>query len=275
MTAPGTALPTAVIKLGGRALEEEELRAIFAGELASLAGAWRVIVVHGGGAEVTAMSLRLGHEPRFHDGIRLTTEAEMEVVDMVLAGSANKRLVRALSAAGVRAAGICGSDGPTLEARPEAVPAGTRTGRIEGVETRLLTTLMDAGYVPVVSPVCDDGAGGGINVNADTVAFRVATAIGAAALLFISDIDGVLKDGAVLRRLGPAAADREIEAGTITDGMIPKIRSSVAAVAAGVGRVHIGDYDAEGALNALLDGTRGTVLHAAADAGTPSHRIAQ
>ena len=275
MTDADTPTPTAVIKLGGRALEQATLRGVFAAELASLAGAWRVIVVHGGGAEVTAMSRRLGHEPRFHEGIRLTTADEMEVVDMVLAGSANKRLVRALSAAGVRSVGICGSDGPTLAARPEAVPAGTRTGRIEGVDTRLVATLTDAGYVPVVSPVCDDGAGGGVNVNADTVAFRVATAIDADALLFISDIDGVHKDGAVMPRLSPAEADGEIEAGTITDGMIPKIRSSVAAVAAGVGRVHIGDYDAEGALHALLDGTRGTVLHAAADAGSPSHRIAQ
>ena len=262
---------SAVIKLGGRALEEAALRGVFAAELASLAGTWRVIVVHGGGAEVTAMSRRLGHEPRFHEGIRLTTAAEMEVVDMVLAGSANKRLVRALSAAGVRAVGICGSDGPTLTARSEAVPAGTRTGRIEAVDTRLLATLTDAGYVPVVSPVCDDGAGGGINVNADTVAFRVATAIDADALLFISDIGGVHKDGAVMPRLSPAEANDEIEAGTITDGMIPKIRSSIAAVVAGVGRVHIGDYDAKGALHALLDGTRGTMLQVPADAGTPSH----
>jgi len=271
MTGTGTPAPTALIKLGGRALEDAALRGVFATELASLAGAWRVIVVHGGGAEVTEMSRRLGHEPRFHEGIRLTTAAEMEVVDMVLAGSANKRLVRALSAAGVRAVGICGSDGPTLAARPEAVPAGTRTGRIDGVDTNLLATLTAAGYVPVVSPVCDDGAGGGINVNADTVAFRVATAIDADALLFISDIDGVHKDGAVLPELGPAEAYREIGAGTITGGMIPKIRSSVAAVAAGVGRVHIGDYDAAGALRALLDGTRGTVLRTRAGAAAGSH----
>lgn len=260
MTGAGARAPTAVIKLGGRALEEAALRSVFATELRSLAGSWRVIVVHGGGAEVTAMSRRLGHEPRFHAGIRLTTVAEMEVVDMVLAGSANKRLVRALSAAGVRAVGICGSDGPTLAARPEAAPAGTRTGRIEGVDTRLLATLIDAGYVPVVSPVCDDGTGGGVNVNADTAAFQVATSIDADALLFISDVDGVRKDGAVLRRLDPAAADGEIASGTITGGMVPKIRSSIAAVAAGVGRVHVGDYDAAGALRELLDGARGTVI---------------
>lgn len=266
MTGAGPRAPTAVIKLGGRALEEAALRSVFAAELRSLAGSWRVIVVHGGGAEVTAMSRRLGHAPRFHAGIRLTTAAEMEVVDMVLAGSANKRLVRALSAAGVRAVGICGSDGPTLAARPEAAPAGTRTGRIEGVDTRLLATLIDAGYVPVVSPVCDDGAGGGVNVNADTAALRVATAIDAGALLFISDVDGVRKDGAVLRRLDPAAADGEIAAGTITGGMVPKIRSSIAAVAAGVGRVHVGDYDATGALRELLDGARGTVIAAPAAA---------
>ncbi|MDE0222212.1 MAG: acetylglutamate kinase [Spirochaetaceae bacterium] len=279
MTGRGTSARTAVIKLGGRALEEAALRGVFVAELASLAGGghagagqagtWRVIVVHGGGAEVTAMSRRLGHEPRFHEGIRLTTADEMEVVDMVLAGSANKRLVRALSAAGVSAVGICGSDGPTLAAQPEAVPPGTRTGRIDSVDTLLLATLTDAGFVPVVSPVCDDGAGGGINVNADTVAFRVATALDADALLFISDIDGVLKEGTVVRRLDPASADAEIEAGTITDGMIPKIRSSVAAVTAGVGRVHIGDYGAAGALRALLDGARGTVIAAAAD-GAPS-----
>ena len=269
MTGRGASVPTAVIKLGGRALEEAALRGVFAAELASLAGSWRVIVVHGGGAEVTAMSRRLGHEPRFHEGIRLTTAEEMEVVDMVLAGSANKRLVRALSAAGVSAVGICGSDGPTLAAQPEPVPPGTRTGRIDRVDSRLLATLTGAGFVPVVSPVCDDGVGGGINVNADTVAFRVATALDADALLFISDTDGVLKEGTVLRRLDPASADAEIEAGTITDGMIPKIRSSVAAVTAGVGRVHIGDYGGAGALRALLDGARGTVIAAAGD-GAPS-----
>lgn len=266
MTGAGPHPPAAVIKLGGRALDQAALRAVFAAELGSLAGAWRVIVVHGGGAEVTAVSRRLGHEPRFRDGIRLTTAEEMEVVDMVLAGSANKRLVRTLTAAGVRAVGICGSDGPTLTARPEAAPPGTRTGRIDGVDTGLLTTLIAAGYVPVVSPVCDDGAGGGVNVNADTAALRVATAIDADALLFISDVDGVRKDGAVLRRLDPAAADAEIGAGTITGGMVPKIESSVAAVAAGVGRVHVGDYGAAGHLRALLDGAQGTVITAPAAA---------
>ena len=255
-----SAVLLAVIKLGGRALEEASLSNVFASELTSLVEEWQVIVVHGGGTEVTNMSRRLGHDPCFHDGIRLTTSAEMEVVDMVLAGSANKRLVRTLSAAGVRAVGISGSDGPTLLAQPEVVPTGTRTGRINDVDPHLITTLISAGYVPVISPVCDDGAGGGININADTVAFRVATAIDADILLFISDIDGVQKNGQVLPELGPVEAYREIEEGTITGGMIPKIKSSVAAVDAGVGRVHIGDYDEEGALYALLNGTRGTVL---------------
>ena len=274
--APSPGGPTAVVKLGGRALEHEPLRRTFAAELSALATDWRLIVVHGGGPEVTAVSRRLGHSPRFQDGIRITSSDEMEVVDMVLAGSANKRLVRALSAHGVHAVGICGSDGPTLAARPQAVPAGTRTGRIDAVDTRLLATLMDAGYVPVVSPVCDDGAGGGVNINADTVAFWLATAIDAAALLFISDIDGVRKNGAVLPRLSSAEADAEIAAGTITDGMIPKIRSSIAAVAAGVDRVHIGSYAEEGALRALLDGTHGTVLAGhGAEAKSPSHKIAE
>lgn len=275
-TSSVVATPTAVIKLGGRALEEESLRGTFASELRSLIWTWQPIVVHGGGSEVSSVSRLLGHEPRFQDGIRITSAEEMEVVDMVLAGSANKRLVRTLCASGLSAVGLCGSDGPTLVARPEAVPPGTRTGRIEGVDTRLLATLMAAGFVPVVSPVCDDGAGGGVNINADTVALRVATALDAAALLFISDIDGVRKDGEVLPRLGPAEADEEIEAGTITDGMIPKIRSSIAAVAAGVGRVHIGDYGGAGALRRLLDGRRGTVLSGDGLLSTSSsHRISE
>lgn len=259
-TSSAKTVPMAIIKLGGSALEQESLRRIFATELRSLIGIWQPILVHGGGPEVTAMSRRLGHSTCFQDGIRITSAEEMEVVDMVLAGSANKRLVRALCSAGVRAVGLCGSDGPTLIAQPETVPSGTRTGEIRSVDTRLLFTLMAAGFVPVVSPVCDDGAGGGVNINADTVAFQLATAIDAATLLFISDIDGVRKDGAVLPRLGTVEADEEIAAGTITDGMIPKIRSSIAAVAAGVGCVHIGNYSGSGALRKLFDGMQGTVL---------------
>lgn len=253
-------VPTAVIKIGGRTLEEESLRATFAADICSLTAGWRLIMVHGGGPEVSALSKRLSYIPRFQEGIRITSPEEMEVVDMVLAGSANKRLVRVLSAAGVHAVGICGSDGPTIVSQLEESPAGTRTGTVKAVDTHLLSVLMATGFVPVVSPVCDDGAGAGVNVNADTVACQLATAIETDILVFISDIDGVRKSGAVLPYLGSVEAESEIVSGTITDGMIPKIRSSIAAVEAGVGRVHIGDYTGSGALQELLDGKRGTIL---------------
>lgn len=250
----------AVIKIGGTALEDVAIRREFAVELHEVRRDWQVVVVHGGAAELSRVSRSLGHEPRIENGIRLTTAEEMMVADMVLAGSANKRLVRALAAAGVPAVGICGSDGRTFTGSAEELPAGTRTGRIESADPRLLRALLAEDFVPVVSSVSDDGVGGGLNVNADPAAVAVAVAVAARTLVFVSDTDGVRKRGAVIQVLHAASVEAEIAIGTITDGMIPKIRSSVAAVHDGVGSVQIGSYERTGSLHALLTGGTGTTI---------------
>jgi acetylglutamate kinase len=216
--------------------------------------------VHGGGAEVTALAERLGISSEFADGVRMTGEKEMDVVDMVLAGLINKRIARRFQAAGVKAAGICASDGGLLRGTPVLRPDGSpsRTGRVVARDGAFLEHLLTGSYLAVVASTFTDGDGGGLNLNADDAALEIATMLSAEALLFLSDVPGILRGTEAIDRLRPAEVEEEIAAGVISGGMIPKVRSSVAALHAGVGTVIIGSYTEDASLNRILAGHSGT-----------------
>ena len=241
------------IKFGARALEAPRTVAEIATELGQLQTEYRCVVIHGGGAEVTKLSETFGITPQFRDGIRLTTADDMHIVDMVLAGSVNTSLVRAL---GKRAVGLSGCDGAIFIG--ERISKDSHTGRVVDTDPRLLDTLTDGGWIPVISSVSVDTEGTALNINADDAALAIAESIPAESLIFISDIPGILEDGVVVRSMTPDESEDAIARGVITEGMIPKVRASAGALRAGVGSVSIGSFDAAGDIKALADGTKGT-----------------
>ena len=252
-----------LVKIGGKAAEKESSLAGLADEMRSLSRSCRFLLVHGGGAEVTALSRKLGIESIFANGLRQTSAAEMDIVDMVLAGKVNKQLVRLLRARGMDAVGLSGSDGGILTGRSTGVlPDGSksRTAEVERVDGRLLGILLDNGFLPVISSSSMDGTGMGLNVNADTAAFSIAVHLSCQALVFLSDIPGIIADGGVLSRLSAAEAGKLSDAGVITGGMLPKVSASLDALRRGVHTVIIGQYEEPGSLERLLDGKQGTTI---------------
>jgi acetylglutamate kinase len=255
--------PVVLLKIGGRMAEEEASLRELALDLKDLlqAGSYPVLV-HGGGAEVSRISRELGIEPLFHEGVRVTSPEEMGIVEMILCGRVGKRLVRLFQSCGLAAVGLSGADGRIFTGRPlgRILERETRTGNVERVEPGLLKVLLEAGYLPVLSSTTADESGAGVNINADTVAFELACALGSSSLLFLSDIPGVLSGGKVLARLDRAGAHGAIRDGTITGGMIPKATAALEALKKGVGRVVIGQYGGRGSLSALLEGGLGTTF---------------
>jgi acetylglutamate kinase len=229
-----------VLKVGGNEVDEPAWVARFARAVADRGG--RLVVVHGGGKEVSTLQRRLGAEPEWRDGLRVTSDEAMRVVAMVLSGIVNKRLAAALVTAGVDAVGISGEDGGLLRARLAAGGSMGRTGEIEAVRADLLHVFLGHGVVPVVSPVSRGADGGALNVNADDAAAAVAAALGAAELLFVSNVAGVLDDGDVLESVDADEVEALIADGTAQGGMAPKLRAAARAAAA-VGRVRIGGLE--------------------------------
>jgi acetylglutamate kinase len=224
---------TRVYKLGGPALENPGLLAPLAAELRAAGG--QAVVVHGGGRHVDRLLRALDIESRFVDGRRATSPAAMEVVEMVLSGVVNKALAAGLTAAGVPAVGISGRDASLMAAGLQ--PDLGRVGNPLHVDVTVLRTLWQAGLLPVVSPVSNGPAGESVNVNADEAALALALAVGAAALVYLSDADGVLVDGAPVDVLAAAEARRLVDDGTITGGMSLKVRVALAAAGAGIPEV--------------------------------------
>jgi acetylglutamate kinase len=248
-----------VLKLGGAASLAGQLDVLI-GEVASLDS--KVLLIHGGGAEVSALSTRLGIEPIFVNGIRMTTDEEIDVVEMVLSGLVNKRIVRRFAAAGVQAVGISGADASIVTAEPIKDESGrpTRTARVATINTDLIEHLWAAGYVPVLSSPGSDNESRAVNVNADDVAFAIAQALKADALVFLSDVPGVLVDESPVRRLTPREVEKLIAGSHITGGMVPKVGNAVTAVRGGVNRVVIGMYGSDGDLGKLLAEELGTSI---------------
>ena len=232
---------TRVLKIGGRAQSDAALpTAIFD---ASMRGP--IVVVHGGGDEVSALQRRLGMTPQFHGGRRVTTTEDLEVVQMVLSGSANKRLVAALVHHGVRAVGISGEDDGILRARATSRETLGEVGEPSRVDARLIEVLIGAGYVPVISPLGrDDDSGSTLNVNGDDAATAIAIAIGAHELVLVADVPGVIADGVVVPELDVEQAAALIDNGTARAGMAAKLQAARRAVELGVARVRIGNIEA-------------------------------
>jgi acetylglutamate kinase len=229
-------LAVRVIKLGGNELD----RPGWLTEAATaLAAAVPMVVVHGGGAAVNAMSQRLGLPVDKRDGLRVTTPEIAAVVEMVLSGPVNRAVVTALRAAGVDAIGLAGADGGLLTAEPAPGNLG-QVGRITSVRTGLLHSLLLAGLTPVVAPVAPGADGTVFNVNADDAAAAVAGALRATELLQISDVPGVLVDGAVAPSLALAEVETLIARGVVSGGMAAKLRAAAAALAQGARAVRIG-----------------------------------
>lgn len=220
-----------VVKIGGAAAGDE---AGALDDVAALAGSGEpVVLVHGGGPLTSEWSRRLGLEPRFEGGLRVTDEATRDVALAVMAGLTNKRLVAALAARGASAVGISGADGGLLEVRRADSSLGL-VGEVAAVRPRVLEALLAAGHLPVVAPAAIDPAGELVNVNADAIAGALAAALRASLLVLVTDVDGV-RDGRgdVIRALDPERAANLVGQGVVSGGMLPKVDACLVASASG------------------------------------------
>lgn len=241
---------TVVVKVGGAALDQLPLRERFAEDVVLLT--WvgiRVVVVHGGGVQISSMLERLGIEPQFSGGQRVTDAATLEVVEMVLGGVLNKELVRLVQRLGGRAVGLTGKDGGLLTARrTDATSALGLVGEVVAVDPAVIERLQPE-FIPIVAPIAAGAEAETLNVNADPFAAQLAAHLGAEKLVLMTDVAGVAgADGALIETL-PGERARELIANeTISGGMIPKIESALAALDGGVSKVHIIDGRTEHAL---------------------------
>jgi acetylglutamate kinase len=260
---------TVVVKIGGAVADDPVLADTFAQDvgLLRLVGI-RPVVVHGGGPQVSSMSRRLGIEPTFVDGHRVTDAATLEVARMVLVGLVNQDLVSLLIRHGTAAAGLSGQDGALLTVRPRSPQLGL-VGDVEQVQTGLLDHVLQWG-VPVVASIGADGTGQVFNVNADLAAGAIAAAVGASKLVYMSDVPGLLSaEGELLSETSATQCDGLLADGSVNGGMIPKLTSAVAAVRSGVKRVHLIDGRVEHALILELFTPEGFGTMLTADAGPP------
>jgi acetylglutamate kinase len=236
---------TIVVKLGGHAMLDKELKVSFARDIVLLKYIGiRLVIVHGGGPQIDSTLQAMGRKSSFVDGRRVTDDSTMAVVEMVLAGSINQEIVGLLEQSGGRAIGLTGRDGHMLRARrrlQEGRDLG-RVGEIVEVDPAPIAAVAQAGFVPVIAPLGVDTDGLTYNVNADEAAGSIARALRAEKLILLTDVEGVRDlDGELIRRLTVAEARKLIAEGTITGGMIPKIQCCIEALGGGVTRSHIID----------------------------------
>ncbi len=250
---------TRVIKIGGRPQSDKALPGALATASRAMGG---VVVVHGGGDEVSVLQSALGGSTKFVNGRRVTMEKDIDIVRMALSGSANKRLVAALNDAGLKAVGLSGEDAALIGATPMDPEQLGFVGAPSKINATLLRYLIDGGYLPVISPVSRDATGtmgSALNVNGDDAAAAIAVALKATELLLVADVEGVMSDGMVVPSLTPAEAQRLIDNGTAAGGMQAKLQAGMSALAGGVGRVRISD------IGAIEDLSRGTTLRTSGD----------
>ena len=266
-----------VVKIGGAAMDAatlpRNLASSFAEDISLLQSAGITsVVVHGGGPQVTNLSERLGIETTFVDGLRVTDAATLDVATMVLAGKLNTDVVASLVTGGVPAVGLSGVDGGLLLARKQSGPDLGFVGEVVHVNADVLRTLTTQRFVPVVASIAvDETTGQAYNVNADVVASQLAIELGAEKLVFINDVPGVIGSGGHL--LSELSAQQCLELleqpGVVSGGMIPKLESAVAALASGVGRVHLVDGRVEHALVLELFTPEGVGTMVTPDASAP------
>jgi acetylglutamate kinase len=213
-----------VIKVGGKAIEQAKEQTLLDVVLLRYVG-MQPLLVHGGGPEITAMSERLGLTAEFKNGLRVTDERTMEVVKMVLTGKVSPDLVASLNRLGGQAVGMSGEDGPSIIAEPLSAEMGF-VGKVVQVNAEPITALLSRGYVPVIASIGLGYDGHAYNINADTVAAEIAVALGATKLILLTDVPGVQgADGGVVAVMSRDDAQRRIETGEVTGGMIPKLQA--------------------------------------------------
>lgn len=244
---------TMVIKLGGHAMVEGEILDTVVSDvvLLQLVGI-KVVLVHGGGPEITEKMKALGKEPKFVGGLRITDDETLEVAQMVLVGKINTNIVSLISKAGGKAIGISGNDANLIIARKmerqrvkvnnkeEEVDLG-HVGEIERINPDILNTLLDSGYIPVIAPLAIDRAGNDLNINADTAAGEIAIALKAFKFISMTDVDGIMDKERikVFRQVTKSEAELLISTGVVSEGMIPKVQAVLHAIQDGVPYSHI------------------------------------
>ena len=236
---------TVVVKYGGNAIGGTDDLAVFAQDIVLMRTVgMRPVVVHGGGPQITELMGRLGKEPEFRGGLRVTDAETVDIARMVLRGQVNPQVVSAINVHGPLAVGVSGEDAGLLEATARDPELGF-VGDVSRVNPTLLRRLLNEELVPVVATVAADATGQAYNINADTVAGAIAEALGAEKLVYLTDVEGLRRDvddpDSLIRQATADELDRMLADGTLSGGMIPKIVSCVHAVRNGVRRAHILD----------------------------------
>ena len=257
---------TIVIKYGGNAMSDEGLRASFAVDVVLLKyiGVYPVIV-HGGGPQIGATLEQLGKQSTFVDGRRVTDDATMEVVEMVLCGKVNREIVELVNRGGAAAVGLTGNDGHMIQVSRKTLPGADlgRVGHVEAIDPEPIRAVIAGGFVPVIAPVGVDADGMTHNVNADEAAGAIAGAMRAEKLILLTDVEGVLDaDGELVHQLDCTSARALIDEGVVKSGMIPKVECCLDALSRGVERAHVIDGRLLHAmlLEVFTDGGVGTLL---------------
>ena len=234
-----------VIKYGGAAMNQPDLKKETIRDIVLLSCVGiKLIVVHGGGPEISTMSKRLNLPVKFVDGQRVTDKKTMEIVEMVLVGKVQKELVNLFNISGANAIGLCGKDGKLFSAKqnPKMKKYGF-IGEVNSIDTSVLMTLVEKGFIPVISSVGADNFGQNYNINADNVASSIAAELNAAKLILMTDTPGVLKDSnkpsSLISKLTIKESIRLIKKKIISGGMIPKVNAAISAIKGGVNAVHI------------------------------------
>jgi acetylglutamate kinase len=241
---------TVVVKYGGAAMERADLKAPFALDviLLRLVGI-NPVIVHGGGPQIGSLMKRLGKEPTFIGGMRVTDAETMDIVEMVLVGKINKEIVGLINHHGGRAVGLSGKDAELIRAtrRAHRLPTGEdvdlgQVGEVEAVNPEPIRLLEEHGFIPVIAPVGVGRDGASYNINADLVAGEIAAALGAEKLIHLTDVEGIKDgDGQLMSHLGRTDAERLITRGVIDGGMLPKVESALRALKGGTAKAHIID----------------------------------
>ena len=234
-----------LVKYGGSAMRDEQLKRAVMGDLVLLALIGiKVVLVHGGGPEITEMLAKLGKKTEFVDGLRVTDKETADVVQMVLAGKVNKDLVNLVQSLGGKAVGLSGADGGLIRAK-QLDPRLGYVGEIESLDVTPVTDMLDAGYIPVISTIGCDAEGNVYNINADTAAARIAGMLKAESFINMTDTAGLLEDekdeSSLISKIYVSEAQRMINQGQLSGGMIPKVSCCIEAIRRGVKKVFIID----------------------------------
>lgn len=240
---------TIVVKYGGKAMVEASLKERFAEDIALMKYVgMQPVIVHGGGPQISEMMKRLGKEPTFVKGIRVTDAETIGIVEMVLGGIINPEIVALINRHGGRAVGLTGKDGPLLIAKPLRAPGKKSdvdlglVGEIDGVDPGVLRGLEEARFIPVIAPIAGGVDGKTYNVNADSAAGAIASALHAEKLLLLTDVPGILDaKGTLIPTISKKETQQLIRKGTISSGMIPKVQACLDALDGGVAKAHIID----------------------------------